>query len=122
MYVLYVFAYKYLHEYIQELYYTTYIAGQATMLPEMKVNPHGISKNLNGKSQIVSLIHKGIYEYCKFNLVCFNRYNISKWNIFQSISIAIQRGNSVCVMGCPKEQSTGLEGLFNFQVHKAEEL
>ena len=26
------------------------------------------------------------------------------------------------VMGCPKEKSTGLEGLFNFQVHEAEEL
>ena len=65
MYVLYVFAYKYLHEYIQELYYTTYIAGQATMLPEMKVslckikvNPHGISKKLDMKSQIVSYSQK----------------------------------------------------------------
>ena len=32
--------------------------------------------------------------------------------------MAIQRGNAVCVMGCPNEQSTG----FNFQVHEAEEL
>ena len=24
-------------------------------------------------------------------------------------------------MGCPKEKSTGLEGLFNFQVHEAKE-
>ena len=46
MYVLYVFAYKYLHEYIQELYYTTYIEGQATtyyvhkgtMLPSMLIH------------------------------------------------------------------------------------
>ena len=34
--------------------------------------------------------------------------------------MAIQQGNAVCVMGDPKEQSSGLEGLFNFQVHKAE--
>ena len=26
------------------------------------------------------------------------------------------------VMGCPKNTSTGLEGLFNFQVHEAEVL
>ena len=31
-------------------------------------------------------------------------------------------GNGVCVMGCPKEKSTGLDDLFNFQVHEAEEL
>ena len=36
--------------------------------------------------------------------------------------MAIQRSNAVCVMGCPKEKSKGLEGLFNFQVHEAEEL
>ena len=42
--------------------------------------------------------------------------------LFQSVAMAIQQGNEVCVMGCPKEQSTGLEGLFNFQVHEAEEL
>ena len=42
--------------------------------------------------------------------------------LFQSISMAIQRGNAVCVMGCPKNRSAGLEGLFNFQVHEAEVL
>ena len=36
--------------------------------------------------------------------------------------MAIQRGNAVCVMGCPKNRSSGLEGLFNFQVHEAEVL
>ena len=36
--------------------------------------------------------------------------------------MAIQQGNAVCVMGCPKDTSTGLEGLFNFQIHEAEEL
>ena len=35
--------------------------------------------------------------------------------------MAIQRGNAVCVIGCPKDTSTGLEGLFNFQVHEAKE-
>ena len=42
--------------------------------------------------------------------------------LFQSISMAIQKGNAVCVMGCVKDRSPGLEGLFNFQVHEAEEL
>ena len=36
--------------------------------------------------------------------------------------MAIQQGNAVCSMGCPKDTSKGLEGLFNFQVHEAEEL
>jgi hypothetical protein len=47
---------------------------------------------------------------------------LSTFYLFQSISMAIQRGNAVCVMGCPKDRSPGLEGLFNFQVHEAEEL
>ena len=29
---------------------------------------------------------------------------------------------AVCMMGCPKDIFSGLEGLFNFQVHEAEEL
>ena len=32
-------------------------------------------------------------------------------------SMAIQRGNAVCVMGCPKNRSSGIEGIFIFQVH-----
>ena len=47
---------------------------------------------------------------------------LSTFFLFQSISMAIQRGNAVCVMGCPKNRSSGLEGLFNFQVHEAEVL
>ena len=47
---------------------------------------------------------------------------LSTFYLFQSISMAIQRGNAVCVMGCVKDTSSGLEGLFNFQVHEAEEL
>ena len=35
--------------------------------------------------------------------------------------MAIQRGNVVSVMGCPKDTSSGLDGLFNFQVHEADE-
>ena len=34
--------------------------------------------------------------------------------------MAIERGNAVCVMGCPKNISSGLEGQFNYQVHEAE--
>jgi hypothetical protein len=47
---------------------------------------------------------------------------LSTFYLFQSISMAIQRGNAQCVMGCVKDTSSGLEGLFNFQVHEAEEL
>ena len=47
---------------------------------------------------------------------------LSTFYLFQSISMAIQKGNAVCVMGCVKDTSSGLEGLFNFQVHEAEEL
>ena len=36
--------------------------------------------------------------------------------------MAIQKGNAACVQGCVKDTSPGLEGLFNFQVHEAEEL
>ena len=38
---------------------------------------------------------------------------LSTFYLFLSISIAIQKGNAVCVMGCPKDNSLGLEGLFN---------
>ena len=31
--------------------------------------------------------------------------------------MAIQGGNAVCIMGCPKNIPTGLEGLFDCQVH-----
>ena len=34
--------------------------------------------------------------------------------------MAIQKGNAVCVRGCPKKTSPGLEGLFNFHVQEAE--
>ena len=47
---------------------------------------------------------------------------LSTFYLFQSISMAIQKCNAVCVMGCPKDNSSGLEVLFNFQVHEAEEL
>ena len=47
---------------------------------------------------------------------------LSTFFLFQSISMAIQKGNAVCVMGCPKNRSSGLEGLFNFQVHEPEVL
>ena len=47
---------------------------------------------------------------------------LSTFYLYQSISIAIQKDNAVCVMGCPKDIYSGLEGLFNFQVHEAEEL
>ena len=34
---------------------------------------------------------------------------LSSFYLFQSISMAIQRGNAVCVMGCPKNRSSGRE-------------
>ena len=36
--------------------------------------------------------------------------------------MAIQKGNAVCVRGCPKKTSPGLEGLFNFHVQETEML
>jgi hypothetical protein len=47
---------------------------------------------------------------------------LSTFYLFQSISMAIQKGNAQCVIGCVKGQSSGLEGLFNFHVQEAEEL
>ena len=47
---------------------------------------------------------------------------LSTFYLFQIISMAIQKGNAACVQGCVKDTSPGLEGLFNFQVHEAEEL
>ena len=47
---------------------------------------------------------------------------LSTFYLMQSISMAIQKGNAVCVMGCPKKTSPGLEGLFNFHVQEAEML
>ena len=47
---------------------------------------------------------------------------LSTFYLLQSISMAIQRGNAICVTTCVKDQSSGLEGLFNFHVHEAEEL
>ena len=47
---------------------------------------------------------------------------LSTFYLLQSISMAIQWGNAICVTTCVKNKSSGLEGLLNFQVHKAEEL
>ena len=47
---------------------------------------------------------------------------LSTFYLMQSISMAIQQGNAVCVRGCPKRTSSGLEGLFNFHVQEAEML
>ena len=47
---------------------------------------------------------------------------LSTFYLFQSISMAIQKGNAQCVTGCVKDRSSGLEGLFNFHVQEADEL
>ena len=47
---------------------------------------------------------------------------LSTFYLMQSISTAIQQGNAVCVRGCPKTTTTGLEGLFNFHVQEAKML
>ena len=65
-------------------------------------------------NKLIKQIGKKIQEATRKKLFTFF--------LFQSISMAIQRGNAVCVMGCPKNRSSGLEGLFNFQVHEAEVL
>ena len=46
----------------------------------------------------------------------------SKLVLNSYISMALQKGNAHCVTGCVKDRSPGLEGLFNIQVHEAEEL
>ena len=46
----------------------------------------------------------------------------STFYLKQRISIAIQKGNTVCVRGCPQKEAEGLEGLFNFHVQEAEML
>ena len=35
---------------------------------------------------------------------------LSTFYLFQSVSMAIQKGNVHCVMGCVKDRSPGLEG------------
>ena len=43
---------------------------------------------------------------------------LSTFYLMQSISMAIQKGNAVCVRGCSKKTSTGLEGLSIFMFKK----
>ena len=47
---------------------------------------------------------------------------LSTFYLKQRISMAIQKGNAVCVRGCPKKTSPGLEGLFSFHVQDVETL
>ena len=47
--------------------------------------------------------------------VSLSSMKIRLWNIYIQC-------NAICVTTCVKDQSSGLEGLFNFQVHEAEEL
>ena len=78
----------------------------------IKTGPQGI--------QLVKQIGKKIQDATSKKL--------STFYLFQSISMAIQRGNAQWVMGCVEDKSSdlgtsGLEGLFNFQVvHEAKEL
>ena len=44
---------------------------------------------------------------------------LSSFYLKQSISMAIQKGNAVCVRGCPKTTSPGLEGLFQFSCSRS---
>ena len=41
---------------------------------------------------------------------------LSSFYLFQSISMAIQKGNAQCVTGCVKDGYSGLEGLFSFHM------
>ena len=38
------------------------------------------------------------------------------------VFVYTNKSHAACVQGCVKDRSPGLEGLFNFQVHEAEEL
>ena len=44
---------------------------------------------------------------------------VYQWQYKEAMPFVLWVGS---VMGCPKDTSTGLEGLFNFQVHEAEKL
>jgi hypothetical protein len=79
----------------------------------------------------ISLVHKKEHysNFCTFemsSLANITGHYLRKYGIFfphfLSISMVIQQGNAVCVMGCPNNTSTGLEGLINFQVYEAEVL
>ena len=72
-----------------------------------------IRRKIRVKFKLVKQIGKKIQEATGEKLATFY--------LFQRISMAIQRGNAACVTTCVKERS-GLEGLFNFQIHEAEEL
>ena len=52
------------------------------------------------------------------NCLPFFYFNVYQWQYNE----AMQRGNAVCFMGCPKNRPSGLKGLFNFQLHEAEVL
>ena len=47
---------------------------------------------------------------------------LSTFYIMQSILMAVQKGNAVCVRGCPQKLLPDLEGLFSFHVQEAEML
>jgi hypothetical protein len=51
-----------------------------------------------------------------------NSEKLSTFYLMQQISIAIQKGNAVCVRGCPKKLSPGIEVVFNFHVQEAKML
>ena len=65
--------------------------------------------------KLVKLIGKKIRMLLVKNCLLFIYSQKYQWQY-------VQQGNAVCDMGCVKEQSSGLEGQFNFQVHGAEEL
>ena len=85
------------------------------------------------------MIHNGTIRVLKFDMemvltvlklvkqISKKKSGCNWWKIVYFLSIpkyinGKQWDNAVCVMGCVKEQSSGLEGLFNFHVHEAEEL
>ena len=103
-------------------------------VPEIPSNNISIQSGV----ELYKEIRASFLEAKRFLLLFCSRYNafsvykvlltksfgekLSTFYLLQRISMAIQRGNAICVTTCVKEQSSGLEGLFNFQVHEAEEL
>ena len=103
-------------------------------LPEIPSNNISIQSGV----ELYKEIRASFLEAKRFLLLFCSRYNafsvykvlltksfgekLSTFYLLQRISMAIQRGNAICVTTCVKDKSSGLEGLFNFQVHEAEEL
>ena len=64
-------------------------------------------KQRGPNKQVLWCLRSSRHEACQSDQQKNSGEKLSTFFLFQSISMAIQRGNAVCVMGCPKDKSTG---------------